>query len=142
MAVVFRRAIEASDLAHDIGFSQFPKGACGDAALLLARFLRAHGVDQIEYVLGWSLEGREARRSHAWLEIGGLTVDITADQFSSRPAPPVLVTFDRKWHLYFVEQERHTAELDAYDPVTRTRLLDLYRRVLRNIPTELRGSPA
>lgn len=140
LAVAFRRAIEVSEVRSDIAFSTFPRGGCGDASLLLSKFLRFHGFDHIDYVLGWA-RGGEPQGSHAWLEIDGTIVDIAADQFESRPAPPVLITTDRKWHAHFQEAERHSAKIDDYDPVTQGRLLTLYRLVLEHVPGELGGQP-
>src|SRR5690349_9290542 len=107
LATAFRQAIEVSDLRTDIAFREFPRGACGDASLLLSEFLRRHGFDDIDYVVGLVRNGPE-HQSHAWLEIGATIIDITADQFASRPGPPVLVTRERTWHAHFIEEERRS----------------------------------
>jgi hypothetical protein len=138
LATAFRRAIEESDLRSEEGFREFPRGACGDASLLLSEFLRGHGFTQIDYVEGWARTGPQAHGSHTWLEIGGTIVDITADQFPRRPAPPIIVTSDRSWHAHFAEQNRSEARLDRFDPAACSRLRRLYERAAKALPAELR----
>jgi len=139
LATAFRRAMEVSGVKADIVFRNFPRGSCGDASLLLSEFLRSHGISEIEYVVGWASQDSGSRRSHAWLELEGLIVDITADQFSNRPAPPVFITRSRTWHAHFSEDDRHPASISAYDPATRGRLLALYADVMAHIPASLGG---
>jgi hypothetical protein len=140
LATVFRRAIEESDVSSDIGFKKFPRGACGDASLLLSEFLRRHGFQDIDYVSGWARKDSLPQGAHAWLELDGMIVDITADQFPARPAPPVLVTTDRGWHTHFLDRDhdRHPARIDDYDPATGARLLALFAEVLQHVPESLR----
>jgi hypothetical protein len=136
LAKVFRRAIEVSELKYE-GFRHFPRGSCGDASLLLSQFLQDHGFDQVEYVDGWAPEdGAPPHGSHGWLEVSGTIVDITGDQFETRPAPPVVVTTDRTWHSHFIEQKRCPARLDAAPFGT---LVVLYPRVLDRIPVARGG---
>jgi hypothetical protein len=139
LATAFRRAIERSDVRSDIAFQKFPRGACGDASLLLSEFLRRRGFNEIDYVLGWARRGPLPHGSHAWLELEGTIVDITADQFRARPAPPVLITKNREWHAHFTEEDRHPARIDAYDPAARARLLMLYADVIEQLPKSLGG---
>ena len=79
----------------------FPAGACGDASLLLGAYLVDSGFSGFEYVCGergsvvdntWT--------SHAWLQSGELTVDITADQFEDAPGK-VIVAAPSQWHEQF-----------------------------------------
>ena len=57
-----------------MALSPFPKGCCGDTSQTLATYLYAEVGLVCDYVLG----------SHAWLEINGTVIDITADQFNDR----------------------------------------------------------
>ncbi len=138
LATGFRQAIEQSDLSSEEGMRNFPRGACGDASLLLSEFLRRHGFAPIDYVEGWARSGPQPHGSHAWLEIGGTIIDITADQFPRRPAPPVIVTTDRSWHAHFTEERRSEARLDRLDPRACSHLRRLYERIAQALPRELR----
>ncbi len=139
LAAAFRRAIEESAIRSDVAFRAFPRGACGDASLLLSEFLRQHGFDNIDYVCGWDHSVPEHPRSHAWLEVGEIIVDITADQFDDLAAPPVLVTTGRKLHSRFPVEQRNPARLNDYDPASRAHLRRLYARVLECVPQSLGG---
>jgi hypothetical protein len=138
LATAFRQAMEHSDLKSEEGFRDFPRGASCDASLLLSEFLRRHGFAQIDYVEGCARSGPQPHGSHAWLEIGGTIVDITADQFPRRPAAPVIVTTDGSWHAHFTEENRSEARLDRLDPSTCSRLRRLYGLVAEALPAELR----
>ncbi|MER5866159.1 hypothetical protein [Kitasatospora sp. NPDC002040] len=64
---------------------------------------------------------------HAWLELDGLIMDITADQFDDAPGERAWVTRDRQWHDTFEATVRNPRmyrsedddRLDAY-PTLRT----------------------
>jgi hypothetical protein len=80
LAGAFRSAIVGMDRERlPATFREFPRGACGDAALLLGTFLKEQGEGSFQYVCGW----REGY-SHAWLEADGIIIDITADSFPDR----------------------------------------------------------
>ena len=89
----FKAAILACDLdGLGIGFRAFPMGACGDTCLLLGTYLHELGYGRVDYVFG-----QKGRQSHAWLEMGDIIIDITADQFE-KDIDPVLITRDKRWH--------------------------------------------
>lgn len=109
LALSFRNAILRTKKDRlPSSLRDFPLGSCGDACLLLARFLKDHGFGDATYI--W---GRRGPYSHAWLEFEGFQVDITADQFVSDPenklwigSPQeikdgVIVTADKSWHELF-----------------------------------------
>ncbi|WP_422416754.1 hypothetical protein [Pseudomonas sp. GZD-222] len=60
----------------------FPEGCCGTISELLGEHLNSLDIGEFNYVCGEKRGGA----THAWLEVYGLVVDITADQFSGRPA--------------------------------------------------------
>lgn len=70
------------------------QGTCGRSSLFLQEALRAEGLIA-EFVAGSPSEGQQgywldgAWHGHAWVEVDGWIVDVTADQFG---APPVVVT--------------------------------------------------
>ena len=90
----FRRALEEGGLTH-VTLQAFPRGSCGDASELLGEYLSGCGLGDWTY--RW---GVRKQQTHAWLEQGGVIVDITADQFGEG-MPSVLITRDRRWHEAF-----------------------------------------
>jgi hypothetical protein len=128
MAERFRAAIEACEPESlPIGLQSFPAGACGDATLLLARYLRDKGHDGFVYICGV----REGR-SHAWLKRESLIVDITGDQFPENECR-VCVTRTSHWHRQFDIDQETTADFDEYDSHSRSILRSAYARIMRHI---------
>ncbi|ADG10178.1 hypothetical protein B7G68_08735 [Caulobacter segnis] len=133
----FRRAIEdGAPLKRDIIFERFPYGSCGDAALLLGRFLREQGAVDVRYVLGTRKLG-DSWSSHAWLNVDGLTVDITADQFEDMEEA-VIVAVASPWHerIFELDEDEQPGDYRAYDDHTVSRLNGLYARLLRAMIVE------
>lgn len=96
VAEAVRARLEKADLstAHEC-FRYFPRGACGATCDVLATVLeRRFGVRPL-WVNAEIREGEVWKGSHAWLEVEGLTIDITADQFGEAP---VIVTKHSPWH--------------------------------------------
>ena len=89
----------------------FPEQSCDVASLLLAYYLRDRGVPNVERVFGfWKTY------THAWLEIRGWIVDITADQFSGIDPIIAVSAKSQSWHSNFFVQIREP----AYPPETST----------------------
>lgn len=93
IAFADREAIEAVDRTGWCAFDHFPRGACGTVSEVLARLLREHVGLDARYVAGEVHPDSDG--SHAWVEVGGVVVDITADQFG---LPAVIVTIESPWH--------------------------------------------
>lgn len=124
----FRRAIERTPKAAlPITFECFPRGACGDATLLLGKRLAELELGVFHYVLG-----TRKGWSHAWLEGDGFIVDITADQFPDMLAT-VIVSRCSDWHLAFKGNREHIADFDIFDRNTRAVLGAAYAAVLANL---------
>jgi hypothetical protein len=107
----FRAALERGGLSLPI-LAQFPKGSCGAASGLLGQYLIDRGLGGWRYCKGFYCD---SLASHAWLEQGGLTLDITADQFPGI-AEPVLLTTTPAWHRanFIMSGGGHVASLDWY----------------------------
>lgn len=86
-----------------IGLKSFPRGACGDACLILGAALRDGGLGNFRYVCGLTHKDG-GNESHAWLVGEGLIVDITADQFEDG-MPAVYVETGSNWHERWGEVE-------------------------------------
>lgn len=86
LATTFRSAIENAKkegrFTGDQCFRNYPRGCCGIASELLAKFLIENGIN-VTYVRGtYYGETPEETQSHAWLEVvDGIIIDITGDQF-------------------------------------------------------------
>lgn len=88
-----RERLAAADLSTAHGtFRSFPRGACGATCDVLATVLeRRFGV--VPYWVGAEVGHDDG--SHAWLEVEGFIIDITADQFGQEP---IIVTRHSDWH--------------------------------------------
>lgn len=120
---------EYRDSGHPT-LGNFPKGACGDAALVLGTYLADLGEEPFDYVL--AMRGKAdpgaQRASHAWLERADLVIDITADQFDGMDNP-VIVTTDSDWHRTWEEVDRKPSYLDAYEHDGPDQLRPVYESV-------------
>ncbi|MCF6113878.1 hypothetical protein [Mesorhizobium muleiense] len=79
-----------------IGLKLFPRGACGDACLLLGAALQDRELGDFRYVCGLTHKDG-GNESHAWLIGEGLIIDITADQFADG-MPAIFVDSASHWH--------------------------------------------
>lgn len=84
----------------------FPHGCCGAISELLGEHLNSLDIGEFYYICGDKDDD-----SHAWLEVYGLVVDITADQFEGRSA--VYVGVKDAW---YAEWEKETGHLAMHEP--------------------------
>ena len=110
----FRAAIDHSAASGDLPYfmKRFPAGCCGITSELLGEFLNSLGIGTFDYICG-ELDGA----SHAWLECGGVIVDITSDQFDGRPA--IYIGAPDDWYDQWEESSRHPAEHATTAPTYR-----------------------
>lgn len=140
LAQNFRGAIERCDLAPLlVTFETFPRGACGDAALLFGRFLTDRGFGPLDYVLGWRGD-HVTGSSHAWLQRGDLVIDITADQFEDMDQS-VIVQSTSAWHAAFKGEVQNEGDYRVYDDHT-VRLLGVAYGVVLSRLSEASPSSA
>lgn len=117
-------------------FKEFPSGSCGDASLLLAKYLTSGGLGQFDYVKGETGSRRDGTwHTHGWIQQSDLIIDITADQFPEVDIP-VIVTADRTWHDRFQIKDVHSADLDYYDGQTKAELSVVYYKVVEYLGTQ------
>ena len=96
-----RHAMEsvlANDEIHSshIPYNNFPSGCCGAMSKILTSHFENLGFENVGYMFGRHVvDGR----SHAWIIINGICVDITADQFSDMDYPSVLVEYENNYEL-------------------------------------------
>jgi len=136
-AAEFRAAIEkCNQKMLPITFESFPRGSCGDAALLLAKYLQNAGLGSFDYICGEYRYGEWEFQSHAWLQKGRLIVDITADQFEEI-TQKVIVTTDHSWHKRFKGKLTHHADFELYDERTAKTLAYAFQRIVSCIDEEI-----
>lgn len=102
--IKFRVAVE--ECINDIGmewFNHFPLGCCLDTSLMLAKYFHAKGFGISELV-----SGCRENKSHAWLELDGLIIDITADQFDE-VSEKIIVTKESEFHDSFNYERKRNA---------------------------------
>lgn len=109
----FRDAIERVSPAQLTSqMARFPVGACDDTALLLARRLREAGYGP--FLLRYARYGdEEITPGHAWLRLGDVDIDITADQFSDQ-THRVIVARRSAWHASLRVVDDQAADYRAY----------------------------
>ena len=127
-ATRFRSALEHTQGLVHRQVHGFPRGACGDSAVLLGQYLQDCGFGI------WTFNGRSSAHddsTHAWIERDGLIVDVTADQFDDVD-DAVIVTRDRAWHSEFkpLAGGKHDANLAAHTGVDNRLVVD-YPRLRR-----------
>ncbi|MCP1161350.1 hypothetical protein [Bacillus infantis] len=128
LAIEFRASIdELKSLRLECKWlSRFPRGRCGDTSDLFGKYLADHGLIS-EYVYGFS-----DTQSHGWIEIEGLIIDLTADQFEGI-SEKMLITNNRHWHSKFGNQIRRQADFNAVMEFNDNRLYSLYKLITNNI---------
>lgn len=105
-AKAFRRVIDELAAEGDLPWALkgFPHGCCGITSIILGVYLIARYELDIEQVSA----DRDGMK-HAWLETGGLAIDITGDQFEGRPQ--VFCGQRDEWIASWNEDLRGTAML-------------------------------
>lgn len=131
MATRFRQAIESvPPEARPISIQCFPRGACGDTALLFGAFLVDQSVPGFKYVCGErGTKTDNTWTSHAWLQRNDLVVDLTADQFSDAPAG-VIVSAPSPWHMQFRTAPGKESDFRCWSGYGAELLHPMYRMVL------------
>jgi hypothetical protein len=114
-AVAFRARLDAGrDSLPKDACAHFPAGCCGIASEALAEAVRGRMGLAATYVCG-SRHSEAGWTTHAWLEVDGVIIDLTGDQFG-RPA--VVVTTDRSWHDDNWPDQERRAQIDpSADPI-------------------------
>lgn len=127
LAFRFRLAILRSDPSTStlVSLRDFPRGACADASLLLAKYLQVNKSGSSLFVLG-----ERRRQRHAWLQLEEFIIDITADQFDDRDEG-VMVTRESSWHSSFDGKIHGVADFCLYDRHTVFQLTRAYQAITR-----------
>lgn len=98
VALAFREGCEAIHLQNRMpsNMTNFPRGCCGNASEILGDYLISRGLAS-----GKLVRADKGNKSHAWIEVGNLVIDVTGDQFTGRPAVYVDVAdaWFKKWSV-------------------------------------------
>ena len=103
LAIKFRDLIDdlinSDEVVNIYNFKQrFPTGNCLNAAQMLAKYFRDNDVNNVTVISGEKIKGNG---SHAWVDVDGLIVDITADQFEEFSYPKVFVGEESELHKLY-----------------------------------------
>lgn len=135
-----RDAIVALPVAErHYGLAGFPRGACGDACLLLGALLVDAGIGGFGYVCGErGVRIDNTWTSHAWLQRGALIVDITADQCEDAPRE-IVVAENSAWHAQFECDEPVDSDFRNWTGIGTHHLYGIYARVAKPLLASVRG---
>lgn len=98
---------------RDVRLRGFPRGAC-DVADLVGRVVFETTGQLGLYACGQQHPSLDPQQSHAWLEVDGLIIDVTYDQFPSTGLAGWV--FDNSpWHGQFHDIELRALCLDPRD---------------------------
>ncbi len=112
-ATSFRQLIENTDRSKlTVDFENFPVRSGVGASILLAQYLIDLGYGIPTYVRG-ELYG-SIPWAHAWIELGGVILDITLDGLFN-DVPPVIVTEDLYWHEIFKRLDEHLVSINVFN---------------------------
>jgi len=78
----FQNASSTDFPGTSLSVAKFPGGCCDDSSMLLAAYLSDNGITGAKLIHGSQGGNNAELRSHDWLQIGNVVLDITADQFN------------------------------------------------------------
>lgn len=95
---------------------------------MLGTYLREHLGVECEFV-GGRLNGK----GHAWLELGSLVIDITADRLAPE-SRPIVIEEDPEFYRKFEIRTREEPDFDKYQrEETRERLVRDYKLLVADV---------
>lgn len=100
VGLVVRRFLHRLRRYYPDNFTERLEGACAIGSATLARILRRCGLPAT-FVLGRFYCPSGAYSSHAWVEVDGAIVDVTATQFGRLPAVLVAKVGDQRYDPYW-----------------------------------------
>jgi len=127
-ATTFRLLIENTDRSKlTVDFENFPVRSGVGASILLAQYLIDLGYGIPTYVRG-ELYGSPPW-AHAWIELGGVILDITLDGLYS-DVPPVIVTEDLYWHEIFKRLDENLVSINVFNKRNASMLQAAYHEIV------------
>jgi hypothetical protein len=97
IASAFRRSFETVDLSKSPGaLPHFPEGCCHWASYMIGHYLKYEQKCDPSEVIG-ERSAADGVENHSWLNINGLVIDITSDEFDDSDEK-VIVSKNSAWH--------------------------------------------
>ncbi|EHR6782880.1 TPA: hypothetical protein I7272_24405 [Vibrio parahaemolyticus] len=117
--VAFEQSNPSDFPGTTLSVATFPGGCCDDSSRLLAAYLADNGIEGARLIHGSMGGSRSELRSHDWLLINNLIVDITADQFNSKEYENerVICTENSQFHSSFQTKDMGEADFRKQYPV-------------------------
>lgn len=143
----FRRTMEhlnPSDFeGTSLSASEFPSACCDDSSQILAAYLSDNGFPGAILIRGKSGGKNGELQSHVWLDLDGLKVDITADQFNEKgyDHPSAIIAKENEFLESFEAESNGIADfriqLKKYsDPGLESDFEACYRVVMAHLSTQ------
>ena len=111
-------------------YNYFPKGTCKVSSLLFLKWIGDTDGIKTGFGVANAVRGTEgSEQSHAWAEVEGCIVDITADQFSDFNEP-VFVGRTSGWHRTWRGMKRYPH--DEFTTISGAHLQE-YQLLLRSL---------
>jgi len=133
----FRKVLESfgkNDFPSMTSFyhcSGFPRGCCGDTANVLGFLYSIKHKMECLYVSATGL-GNNNDCSHAWLEVNGVIIDITADQFNEDGYEVGAVVIGNESHFHTLFHEVEKRLFDSQDPQL-SQMLAVYQKITEKL---------
>ncbi|MDO6524724.1 hypothetical protein Q4519_03405 [Motilimonas sp. 1_MG-2023] len=95
-----------------LSVSKFPEACCDDSSQLLAAYLSDNGYSNAKLIRGANGGFNEELGSHVWLNLDGVHIDITSDQFNKYgyKNPPIIIAEHNDFLSSFEAQDDGIAD--------------------------------
>jgi hypothetical protein len=102
--------------------SKFPHDCCKSASLMLGHHLSHNGFTDIHYVWGYRGEVQ-----HGWLQVNGVIIDITADQFEDEDRPVIMACVgNSSFHASIDDKKKSTCKPQRLHSETASSIITEY----------------
>lgn len=131
IATSFYYAFAEVDLSDAPGFlPSFPEGCCNWASRILGHFLKFERCTDALEILA-NRDGTEETDNHSWLEVDGMTIDLTCNQYTD--CQHIIIEESSEWHAAWNIQStleiRHISDWDQPFHDRKVKPSDVYERL-------------
>jgi len=132
----FRKKFESTDLSQAPGFlSGFPEGCCSWATWMIGHYLKFELMENVLEIQGerFSDDGTD---NHAWLDVGGIIVGITSDEFNDSEER-IIVSNNSDWHTgWTIINTAEIERIETYNQInygTKLKPSDVYELLVEDV---------